>query len=245
MRIFFLILFATTLSAQVTATVSPPTVPLGCPVTVVLTNDTSAPVGTAVCPFLVFDASGSLVYGPPCILILQWIPPGGTFVTQWDQVNNFGAQVPPGQYQVDVTVPGVGVTTHAVTLTGQAGMALANLGAPRIGTNRALRITAPQEASRPFILAASLGASGLFTCGGAVPLSWGPLFEFSLIQPNPVFQGFLGALDGNGWSEAPSLNIPNDPSLTGLAIYLAGLTYDTSAPCGIRAISAVLPVVLL
>jgi hypothetical protein len=238
---FVILVLASAAQAQVAAVVSP-SAPVGCPVIVAISNDTGAGVWTGACPFGVRTAAGVPVLSSvPCIGIVIEILPGATFATSWNQLDDFGVQVPPGSYIVDVLVPSVGLVPFPLTIGGDAAVSLG--GVPRIGTSRNLELCSPLDGGRGYLMAASLGTfPGIATCAGTVPLAIDRLLAFSLDPANPVFLGFQGTLDAAGRASSPALAIPSDPQLVGITVWLAFVAFDPVAACPITRISAALPV---
>ncbi len=105
---------------------------------------------------------------------------------------------------------------------------------PTIGTTYTMQLRAPQPQNTVFFCAASLRNTGIPIDSRKLPLSVDALLQMSLATP-AVF-GFVGLLDANG-DGAPKLHIPNDRSLVGFSMFVAGVTLVASAPSGIGNIS--------
>ncbi len=233
---FSALILVSVAGAQVSSSVGPPVAPIGCPVSISVSNDTNSTYFTSYCPFVIRDSGGTTIFTPFCIAIVNPIAAGSTFTTYWAQNNDSGLQVPPGTYFVDVFISGATQSTPVVI--GGADAAVSILGVPRIGTQRNLRLCSPGDGGFTFGMAAALSSVGISTCAGIVPLDTDPLFFLSLDPSNPFFIGFTGALDNTGISETPSLNVPNVPAIVGQSFVLAFVTVDFSQPCPVRTISA-------
>jgi hypothetical protein len=234
---------APALGAQIGSTVGPPVAPPGCPIAIAMSNDGLLDTTLAdACPYEVHTAAGVIVFDLSCPTLVP-IPLGigDTVVSHWDQTDNFGQPVPPGEYLVSVEVPIGPPQVHKIKLGGPAA-ALAQLGVTHIGTTRKLELCAPLDAGFPYLLAAAFSSTPpIPTCAGPLPLAADALFFLSL-QPNPVFLGFSGMLDAQGMSTAPALAVPNDPGLVGISFVLAYAVLDVAQPCPIRTMSAPLPI---
>ncbi|MGH7151039.1 MAG: hypothetical protein ACREIU_10090, partial [Planctomycetota bacterium] len=77
-----------------------------------------------------------------------------------------------------------------------------------------------------YVGAASFGTvPGFDYLGVHIPLNPDALFEISVFHGTGVFGGFLGSLDANGISTAPTLSIPADPSLVGFTFHVGFVTF--------------------
>ncbi|HYC76580.1 MAG TPA: hypothetical protein VEI02_03030 [Planctomycetota bacterium] len=233
-----LVACATFASAQVTATVGPPTAPVGCPIWISVSNDTPSGIFlSSPCPYVVKDAFGVAIYTPFCIAIIQPIAAGGTFTTTWPQINDFGIPVGAGNYVVQVNHPG-GPTNVPITISTAATGGVAQLGTAKIGVTRNLGLCSPGDGGFTYVAAAAFTTTpGIVTCAGTIPLAADALLTLSLTPGNGVFNNFLGTLDATGRSTAPSITVPNLPALVGLSFWTAFVVYDPNAPCQIRSIS--------
>lgn len=229
---------AATSWAQVASVVGPDEAPVGCPIQINISNDTSVDVGTGVCPFLVLDASQSVIYDPICIQILANIDPGGTFNTEWPQIDDTGNQVAPGLYVVRVFEPDGDTTDHPIAI-GDFAAGVAPLGVARVGTTRNYRLCAPDDGNGSYLMAAAFTNNvGIATCGGTLPLDMDGLFVLSQTAP-ATFQNFSGLLDPAGESSAPAIAIPPLPGLAGTSFLLAFGVLDPSDPtCVVETISS-------
>jgi len=223
--------------AQVASTVGPPVAPLGCNVAIAFSNDTQAVLWTGICPYVVKDTQGRIVFTPICPAIARQVPPGSTFHTFWEQTDNNGTQVPPGTYVVEVTLPGGTVNSHTINIDTRVTGGVVNLGAIRPGTARQIYACSPQQTNALFYLGASFSANrGIPTCGGLFPLDPDLLLGFSLAL-NPVFLDFRGTFV-QGATTDPTILLPAIPTLTGLPMSLAFFTFDPSPPCPFTSTSA-------
>lgn len=243
----FLVAFAAVAplaSSQVASIVGPQIVPSGCPVSISISNDTALTLFTGVCPYQVIDGGGAVVFTPICIAIAQILNPGDTFSTQWDQTDDNGNPVPPGNYVVQVQLPGGGGSQqHAITIGG-ADAGVAPLGVPKIGTSRSYQLCSPLDGSQFYLMAAAGSSNvGIPTCGGVFPLDPDPIFEASLSDPT-VFINTFGSLDAAGLTKDPTVAIPANPNFVGLQVHFAMMVLDFAAPCPFRRFSAPMIVTL-
>src|SRR5687768_8503557 len=79
-------------AAQIGSSVGPPVAPIGSPITITFSNDSLATLISGACPYQVYDSDGVLVHSPGCIAIAILVPPGGTLVSEWKQVDDAGQQ---------------------------------------------------------------------------------------------------------------------------------------------------------
>jgi len=237
---------ASSASAQITPVVGPQVAPLGCHVSISISNDTPSPVATSLCPVHVLDATGATIYAPICPTLLINIAPGDTFMTQWNETTSDGVPVPPGHYTVQVALPLFGIISEqGIEVTSTVVSSVAPLGAPKIGTNRAYEVCAPLDGGHLYLIAASgSSTTGIPTCGGTIPLDADPILAASL-SDSGTFQNWFGTLDGTGMSTAPHLAIPNAAVFVGLNLDLATFLLDFSAPCAIDHVSGVMHVTIV
>ncbi len=240
--LFALLALATAASAQAAATVGPPKAPVGCPITITVSNDgTAGDVVTGVCPYRVFDEIGQPVYTPICILIAILLQPGQTFTAEWEQIDDLGNPVPPGIYRIDVMLEGGVVEQHFVEVA-NVDAALSMLGTSKLGFERDLKLCSPQDPFGIYAAAASLSTAGIPTCAGTVPLATDALFKVSQQASNGVFLSFAGQLDASGASTQPRVAFPADPVFQGIEFNVAFVVLDLSDPCPVARISEELPV---
>ncbi len=224
-------------TGDVQSIVGPPQAPIGCPVSISISNDSNQGFWMGVCPWQVLKGS-TPVFSPICIQIAKLLSPGETFSTEWHQNDDFGNPVPPGKYTVRVFLPTGIQQDHLVQIGGtDAGMAA--LGIPKIGTTRNYQLCSPLDPNGFYlVLASGSNTTGIPTCGGTVPLDADDILLTSVSDPT-IFQNSFGNLDGNGRSDAMALAIPPLPSLVGLDLVFAFIVIDFTDPfCGIRRISA-------
>ncbi len=240
------LLFATTAaSAQLTSTVGPPIAPPGCAISISISNDTAGTAITGLCPFTVFDNTGSVVYQAVCFPIAIQMPPGGTHSTEWLQIDDLGAQVPPGTYGVNVDLPDGSFDIHIIEIV-PVDAALSMLGAAKTGTQRRMQLCSPGDPDGLYVLAASLSSAvGIPTCGGTIPLDLDTALKLSLSPTSPIFLNFSGSLDSAGVSDAPELAVPDLASFVGLQLEFGFIVLDFFQPCPVVTISEPLPVVII
>jgi len=109
-------------------------------------------------------------------------------------------------------------------------------GPTSIGASRPVHFSSPNDAGKPYLLAASLATRpGIPVGGRRIPLVPDALFGASVTLP-AVFQKFQGVLDGNGQATAV-IRVPGASGLRGLSFYVAGVVVDPAKPLGIGTIS--------
>lgn len=238
--------FAAPLSAQVVATVGPPTSPVGGTVWISVSNDTSSGIFLgSPCPFVVLDTTGNVVFGPFCPAVLQPVAAGGVYTTAWGQTDGSGLQVAPGNYVVRVFLPS-GQSNHTVAITSAVDAGVAQLGAMKIGKTRGLAMTTPADGGFTYVVAAAFAPGPpIFTCGGFIPLATDALLFLSLTPGNGVFANNAGVLDAFGDTTAPTVSIPNQPALVGATFWVAGVVLDFAASCPYRSVTGSLAVTIL
>lgn len=221
---------------SVNGTVGPNPCPVGCDVQITISVDYQGLGSSIPCPFRVLDTGGAVVYTPGCTPSAVLIGPGGWLTATWDQTDDQGAQVPPGEYVVEVSFD-VGPPKEYPILIAGDGAALVQQGTPRIGTNRPFYLCSPQDAGQLYFLLGALSDSpGLPTCNGTLPLAVDTIFVIAL-TPNTLFQASLGFLGPDGTTTAPSFAVPNDPSLIGLSLESAFFTFDLEQACPVLHVS--------
>jgi hypothetical protein len=212
--------------------------PVGVRVPNVFANNTNETMFVTPCPPWVLDANFQPIqFFQACALVALLLEPGASYATYWDQRDGSGQQVAPGQYYVD----GVPVIVDASLLT-----ALTPFGDPRVGASRAIELASPTTPGGLYVLAASTStALGVpLGCGLTFPLDYDALFQLTLTNPG-VFANFIGVLDGQGYSTAPRIAVPSQPSLAGIGFDLAFAVLDGAAPCGVAVVSQTVGVTVL
>ena len=235
------ILLAFPAAAQVVTTqVGPDPAPLGGPVFASVTNNTDLIMGIGGCPWRILDASGALVYEPSCIVLELLVGSLGTINYRWDQTDGSGLQVPAGTYRFVVATPGGTFDTPFVV--GGVDASLHLKGTPAIGTDvigfggRQVALSAPLAPGAMYWLGAAFASTpGIATCAGIMPLANDPLLAISL--GGGVVTSSIGTLDSSGYTETPTLPLPDDLALVGLDFALAFVTFDGALPCPVTHIS--------
>lgn len=128
-------------------------------------------------------------------------------------------------------------------LPAQGGAQLTLSAAPVIGTTVQLQLTAPTQATRPFLLALSLTTTPGIPVGPGltVPLSWDALFDLSLASPGLFgLSTNTGVLSATGTATI-SWNLPPSTSLVGFTVHAAYVTVNP-ATGAVAAVSSALPV---
>jgi hypothetical protein len=117
---------------------------------------------------------------------------------------------------------------YDAVLVGQSGV-------PQIGTTYTMQFRAPQPAGTVFLCLASRSNTGIPIDGArTIPLTFDGILQLSLAAPG-LFN-FSGVLDNNG-DGFPSINLPNDPSLIGAQLFVAGVTLSFVNPSPVVNIS--------
>jgi len=121
-------------------------------------------------------------------------------------------------------------------------------GPAAIGTSVNVLIDAPAGGGLEYFLAASLDTYPAIPVDGAtrfVPLKNDWLTQMSMNPTNPIFKSFYGYLDSSGQSASPRINVPNNPNLVGMTLFVAALTLNPiGAPPRVNNISAPLPITI-
>jgi len=224
-------------TAQIASSVGPEVAPIGSPITISFSNDTAGSLITGACPYKVYDTDGVLVHAPGCSAIALFMSPAATLVAEWNQQDDAGQPVPANIYRIDVDVPEIGIVSHFIEIADvDAGISF--LGIPKTGTARHFALTAPGQPGALYGMAASAtAATGIATCAGTIPLDLDGVLGISLVPTNGVFLDFVGTLDADGRSKAPSLAVPDLAAFQGIELHFAFLALDLSAACPIAAIS--------
>ncbi len=71
-------------------------------------------------PWRVKDAFGQVVFSPAAAMVIVSVAPGETRTWTWDQRDNFGRQVPPGTYTVELSTQNAGTFTASFTIQAPA-----------------------------------------------------------------------------------------------------------------------------
>ena len=229
-----LALLAGPASSQITVDVGPDPAPEGCTVFASVTNDTNLIAGMGGCPWRITDGLGQVVFDAECLIQELLVGPLGTVDYAWDQRDELGQLVPPGDYVFEVLTP---IGPAAVPF--QVGGIDANLfvqGTAALGTDqigfggREIALCSPLDPGALYqVLISATPGPGFQLCGLPVPLVPDGLFAAAL--SGAVIPNAFGALDENGASLAPLLPIPDVPSLVGLDLFLSFVVLDPLAPC--------------
>jgi hypothetical protein len=108
---------------------------------------------------------------------------------------------------------------------------------PSIGASVPLVLNAPGDGGKAYVMAASLGASGIKVGSRTIPLSLDALLILTVQNLVPsIFQGYQGVLSASGTASA-KLNVPTITALRGLTLHHAFVVVDPSQPNGLGTIS--------
>ena len=237
-------------SAQfLNTTVGPDPAPLGCGVSITISNDNPFILSTGPCPFEIYDDQMNLVFKPTCLPAVIDMGPYGWWNAVWNQTDMAGQQVPPGTYYVRVTYDVQPATLHPVQVGGiDANLVFegtATIGQPLGGAIRNFYLCSPLDGGFTyFLLASSSATTGIPTCAGTFPLDPSPLLTITS-TPNTVFLGSLGTFPPNGVSKTPKFPLPPDSALVGLAFESAFAVLDLTQPCPIRRLSPSYPMTII
>src|SRR4030095_4360953 len=93
--------------------------PIGCPIAISISNDSSSPVFSVPCPYQILNGHGVVIDAPLCPAPAIPPNPGATFTAYWTQVDANGHPVPPGSYTVVALLPpGFGAQAFSITIGG-------------------------------------------------------------------------------------------------------------------------------
>ncbi len=121
---------------------------------------------------------------------------------------------------------------------------LSMMALPRTGTTIALALDAPGDGNKPYIMASSLGNSGIKIGNRTIPLSPDNLMLLTVQNLVPaVFQNYQGILSPSGKASS-AIAVPGISALAGLTLYSAFIVIDFSKPNGIGTISNGLAITL-
>jgi hypothetical protein len=229
-----LLAFALPLPSQIVLQ-NPIAWPLGCPVPSTIENNTTQAMPYTYCTPTVTDSFGQIVTWGLCLGAELPLPPGETVTTRWYQADMFGQQVPPGIYYVNGRPYDLG----------NAELALQPLGAPHVGASRSIELCATNAAGLVYALGASFSATvGIpLGCGVHLPIDFDWLLVESITN-GAVFPGFVGALDADGRTSAPTIVLPPVPWLVGITFDLAFVTLSPAAPCSFERTSGAVQVTI-
>lgn len=224
-------------------TVCPTQAPVGGDITITISKDSPGFLGSGPCPFQIYDANQNLVFAPSCNPVIIDVGPYGWITNTWNQRDQNGVQVPPGDYWARVTFePGLGAPVFVPFTIGGDEPALCFVGTATVGQTltgqpRNYVLTSPQDPGAGYWLMVALSmTTGFPTCNGTFPLDIDPLLVASA-TPGKVIKNSLGVLNGNGKNSVPTLPLPTDPTLIGVNLHSAYAIVDFADPCFIKDIS--------
>lgn len=210
----------------ISAAFSPNPAPPGVPVTVTGTDAFGNGLALA-CPCCWYEIHAGSPSGPPislgifCPSVIVPVAPGGSFGFTWNQKDDSGAFVPPGQYWFELKAwdPGFTGISHdffCLSIQGPTEPALRNTTPAQVGMPLGLEIDAPMQPGSFYLTVASFTSNNPLPnpAGGLTCIDFDILFQISLAPGAPgVFNNFKGFLDGSGKSSGMSLAIPSIASL--------------------------------
>jgi hypothetical protein len=195
---------------------------VGVPITVVVTDavGTGFTINGSSCfgtPIRSERPDGPAIYTPAfCTDDLLGIPPQGSFTINWNQVDDHGRQVPPGNYWMRLAAIGIEEWVCVTIQHPDQGRHLSALGPAVLGQDLVLRLSDPDAGGGAYAVLASGSAGGGVDLGALGYLCLDPDLLFSLSFPAPpasIFENFLGSLDQNGVAGEIAVHIPAEPFL--------------------------------
>jgi len=210
----------------ISASFSPNPAPPGVPVTVTGTDATGGGLALA-CPCCWYEIHAGSPTGPVvslgifCPSVIVPVGPNGNFAFTWNQKDDTGSFVPPGQYWFVLKAWDPGFTSisqdfFCLSIQGPSEPALRNTSPAQVGMPLGLEIDAPVQTGAFYLTVASFTSNNPLPnpAGGLTCIDFDILFQISLAPGTPgVFDNFKGFLDGSGKSSGMSLNLPSIPSL--------------------------------
>lgn len=112
-------------------------------------------------------------------------------------------------------------------------------GTPNLGATVTLALNSGTDAGRSYVMAASLGNSGVSLPGGRIlPLAPDTLFFLTVTFGGlpPYLTGFVGVLNAQGSANATAV-IPTAPAFVGVTLHFAYVVIDPAGPGGFGTIS--------
>ena len=233
------------LSNLVQVNLAPSQAPVGCDVLVNISNDSNNTflIGS-IGPIEVFDSNNVQVFFfQAFILVAIPVAPGAVHTYfRWDQRDNNGVQVAPGNYTMRVGLNG-STSVHQLRIGG-VDAAVGSIGVHRPGTSRHLYLCSPQDPGATYVLAASFSTNnGIPTCAGLFPLDNDVLFQFSTMPGNGIFFNTIGSLAPlgapfPGTTRDPFISIPPLLPAANFSFHVAFVVLQPAIPCPIARISA-------
>jgi hypothetical protein len=229
----------------VSFTVKPDTVEVGRTVLVILDNrgPSTIYIPAHQPPWIVHNRKNETVYSHPALSVPTPVRPGQKYQWPWDQRDRNHAQVPAGSYRVKTLYDVGGYRYQLIASLVIVPATLRVIGTPAIGQTVGLSLREPSAGGLFYQVGLSFNdAPGIpLPSSRVVPLQPDALFYLSIVPNFPLFENFVGRLDGSGLAAA-QLHIPNDRVLVGFRFYAASITFDRSAPDGVRTISNAVPI---
>ena len=178
-----------------------------------------------------------MIFAPTCGPGSFLLSPLGTIDFAWDQLDQNGQQVPPGDYIFDVSTGGgffaidfeVGGLESNIFLQGTAAIGTAPFG---FNGGRDIAISSPSNPGEVYgvFVSGSLGVGPTF-CGFTLPILPDALAMAAL--QSSLINNSVGFLDGNGETVQAALPIPNTPALVGIELHLAAMIFDLTSSCAV------------
>ena len=191
--------FAQTVSVGV----GPSPAPIGGTVFASATNNfANQLMGIGACPWRIVDSNGIEVFDPNCSPGSFLLSPLGTIDFSWDQRDQNGLQVPPGDYVFEVATAGgffavdfeVGGLESNIFLQGTAAIGTAPFG---FNGGRDIAISSPSNPGAIYgvFVSGSLGGGPTF-CGMELPIALDSIALSAL--ESQLINNAVGILDANG-----------------------------------------------
>ncbi len=156
---------------------------------------------------------GPIVFQPQMVTTdIILIPPNGSFLIQWNQLDNNQQQVPPGTYYF---TPGIANLFPITIQSSPQDPSLVQTGSAQVNQTLTMSLSAPNQPGAPYVTAFSFTTNTGFAIGPLfVSLDPDILFSLSVPVPTPPFFGnTFGTLDLAGNAAGIALNSPNVSSL--------------------------------
>jgi hypothetical protein len=224
--------------------------------TVLFTLESTSPVVlTSACGFNEIRAgspTGPIAFlSVVCPGVAPTVSPGSPYLRVWDQRNNAGFRVPAGEYYARFTYidPNFAnpvnrwIPVRLDDATAPPLLTLSAIGFPVTGTPYSMQIIDASNPGAPYVIAASFTTDTGWTVspGVHIALDQDALWNLSYPIANAsLFTGFTGVLDATGSTTAPSIAVPNLPSLVGLPLAIQAVVIGTGGAVLTNTISTVI-----
>ncbi len=166
--------------AGVDVKIDPPAATLGQMVKLTLSNNSGQliqlPSSCTIQSIHPINCGGIAVFTPGCAAVITPIPPGSTAIFFWDQTDDFGNQVPPGQYGFNVFYYDGVFSPFTCCPTVQI------CSSPPTPAAEVVRLGAPPNPP---------GFLPGVTSGPVIGATWDPVIDHTILQPGAILD-FVG-----------------------------------------------------